>query len=148
MQKCSALLVLIAVFTLGPAISRADDAAIIAEVQVATDALNQAFQRQDLAYIKENLAAGHISVFPVWGDPKSFAEELNLIPKLKMKQTPLTKPSVTVLGPNAAMRTVIMALEGTFKDKPLPQRVFVTQIMVKERGRWLEKFYQSTVLQP
>ena len=65
-----------------------------------------------------------------------------------MKQTPLTEPRVTVLGPNAAMRTVIMALEGSYKGEPLPKRIFKTQIMVKQDGRWLEKFYQSTVLKP
>ena len=148
MQKLGALLVLIAALTLAPTLAKADDAAIVAEVEAASDALNQAFQRQDWTYIEKHITADHISVFPPWGEPKSFAQERDLIPQLKMKQTPLTEPRVTVLGPNAAMRTVIMALEGSYKGEPLPKRIFKTQIMVKQDGRWLEKFYQSTVLKP
>ena len=64
MQKLGALLVLIAALTLAPTLARADDAAIVAEVEAASDALNQAFQRQDWAYIEKHITADHISVFP------------------------------------------------------------------------------------
>lgn len=144
MHRQRALLVLIACLLLALAPARADDAAGIAEVEAAADGLNAAFQRQDWDYIKSNITGDHLSVFPAWGAPKTFSENLDLIPDLEMKQTVLGEPQVTLLAPNVAMRTVTVALEGSFRGKKLPEKVYKTQILVKENGRWLEKFYQAT----
>jgi ketosteroid isomerase-like protein len=135
MKRCAGLLVLLTGLTAGAAAAKADEAAIIAEVNAAISALGQAFGRQDLAYIKANMTPDHISVVPYSDGPHSVAQQLALIPYLKVKETPESAPRVTVLGPNAAMRTAIVALEGTYKGEPLPPRVFVTVIMVKENGR-------------
>ena len=39
-----------------------------------------------------------------------------------------------------------MKLEGEYQGKPLEERVYKTQIMVKQNGKWLEQFYQATEL--
>lgn len=38
--------------------------------------------------------------------------------------------------------------KGTFKGRPLPSSVFVTSLFVERDGRWLERLYQTTVLEP
>ncbi len=35
---------------------------------------------------------------------------------------------------------------GTYKGKPLPAKVYVTEIWVKRDGRWLQCLYQETPL--
>ena len=139
-----ALLVLAAGLMLALAPAKADDSAAVAQVEAAADDLNAAFQRQDWNYVKAHITADHLSVFPAWGAPKSFAANLDLLPDLKMKQTPLTEPKVTLLAPDVAMRTLTVALEGDFRGKKLPGKVYMTQILVKRDGKWLEKFYQAT----
>jgi len=145
MQKWGALLALVGILLI-PAIANADDAATIDEIEAASDGLNQAFQRQDEAYIKENTTDDHMAMFALWSGPKSIAENLELLGDLKMKQTILSGPDVMLLAPKVAMRTSTMKLEGEYQGKPLEERVYKTQIMVKRNGKWLEKFYQSTIL--
>jgi hypothetical protein len=55
---------------------------------------------------------------------------------------------VALLGPNVALRTFVAELKGTFQGRPLPQRVFATELLVKQEGKWVERFYQVTTLEP
>jgi hypothetical protein len=47
-----------------------------------------------------------------------------------------------------ALRTFSAELKGTFQGKPLPPRVFATELLVKRDGKWVERFYQVTTLEP
>jgi hypothetical protein len=51
---------------------------------------------------------------------------------------------VSLLGDDAALRTFTADLKGSFKGKPLPAKVFATEILVKREGKWIERFYQVT----
>lgn len=44
------------------------------------------------------------------------------------------------------MRTVIAKVEGTFKGEPFSYKVFITAILLRQDGKWLERFYQVTRL--
>ena len=74
------------------------------------------------------------------------AEQIASLPELKYKQTNLTEPTVTMLSPDVAMRTFTAKLDGTFKGQSFSDSVFITSIMVKQGGTWLERFYQVTDL--
>jgi hypothetical protein len=49
---------------------------------------------------------------------------------------------------DAALRTFTADLKGSFKGKPLPAKVFATEILVRRNGKWIERFYQVTTLKP
>ena len=49
---------------------------------------------------------------------------------------------------DAALRTFTADLKGSFKGKPLPAKVFATEVLVKHDGKWIERFYQVTTLKP
>ncbi|MET0667267.1 MAG: hypothetical protein ABWZ01_02025 [Methyloceanibacter sp.] len=53
--------------------------------------------------------------------------------------------NVSLLGPEVAIRTFEADLKGAFKGKPLPARVFNTEILVTGDGKWVEWFYQVTM---
>lgn len=55
---------------------------------------------------------------------------------------------VSLLGDDAALRTFTADLKGSFKGKPLPAKVFATEILVRRNGKWIERFYQVTTLKP
>lgn len=63
-------------------------------------------------------------------------------------QTKVGDDMITLLGPDAGLRMFTADLDGTFKGESIPKRVFVTSVMVRRDGRWLETFYQVTALKP
>jgi hypothetical protein len=39
-------------------------------------------------------------------------------------------------------------VDGTFKGEAFSEKVFITSILAKQNGKWLEQFYQATRLAP
>jgi ketosteroid isomerase-like protein len=124
----------------------ASEAEVVAAVNNAADALDEAFEKQDAAKIKELMAQDHLAVTPYYDGPQSVAEQIASLRDLKYTQTNLGKVRVELLGADAALRTFNAQLKGTFKGKPIPRRVYVTEVFVKDKGSWVEKFYQVTAL--
>ena len=52
-----------------------------------------------------------------------------------------------MLGPDAALVTTEQSYRGTYKGNPLPGRVFVSEVWVRVDGKWLQKFYQETIME-
>ena len=46
------------------------------------------------------------------------------------------------------MRTLTAKFDGTFEGRSLSGDVFITSILVKQDGKWLERFYQVTRIAP
>lgn len=137
------------ILTAAAACSQSDDVATIEAVDNAVAKLDEAFEAQDAAAIKALMTPDHVSVTPYYGAPRSVAEVVESLPDLKYEQTDLSEPTVVMLGPDAAMRTVTAKLDGSFKGKPIEDhKVFITAILVKQDGKWLERFYQVTHLVP
>jgi ketosteroid isomerase-like protein len=124
--------------------AKADEAATIAAINAAADALDKAFERQDAKEIEALMTPNHVAVTPYYDGPQSAAEQIASLADLKYAQENLDEPKVTLLGPDAAMRTFSAELKGSYKGRPMPSPVFVTAVMVKRDGAWLEQFYQVT----
>ena len=103
---------------------------------------------QDAAAVKALMTEDHVSVTPYYGAPLSVAEVIASLPDLKIKQTNLTEPTVAMLAPDVAMRTLTAKLSGSFKGETFDERVFIISIMVQDNGKWLERFYEVTRLGP
>ena len=142
------LSVLTFVLVAGIAGANAGEPATVAAINAASAALDDAFERQSAEDIKRMMTADHIAVTPYYETPQTVAQQLASLPELKYKQTNTGEAKVVVLGPDAGMRTFTARLDGTYRGKTIPADVFVTSIMVREDGQWLEKFYQVTALQP
>lgn len=124
------------------------DVATIEAVDDVVGRLDEAFEAQDAATIKSLMTPGHLAVTPFYSTPQSVDELLATLADYKIKQTELSEPTVTLLGPGSAMRTLTAKLEGTFADKPISENVFITAIVVKQGGKWRERLYQVTRLAP
>ena len=142
------LSVLAFVLAAGIAGANAGEPATVAAINAAAAALDDAFERQSAEDIKRMTTADHIAVTPYYETPQTAAQQIASLPELKYKQTNTGEVKVVVLGPDAGMRTFTARLDGTYKGKMIPPDVFVTSIMVREDGRWREKLYQVTALQP
>jgi ketosteroid isomerase-like protein len=132
----------------GNVTAKGDDVETIEAVDNAVAELDESFEAQDAAKIKTLMTPDHVAVTPYYGAPQSVDDQIASLSDLKYAQTNLGEPAVTLLGPGVAMRTLTAKLEGKFKDKPISHKVFITSILTKQDGQWLERFYQVTHLAP
>ena len=128
--------------------ARAGDVQTVEAIDDAAGMLDEAFEAQDAAAITALTTPDHIAVTPYYDQPQTVAQQIASLPDLKYQQTNLTEPAVELLGPDVALRRFTAKLEGSYKGKPLTGQVYVTQVMVKRDGKWLEQFYQVTALTP
>ena len=110
--------------------------------------LDEAFDTQDADTLRELMTQDTLAVLPYRAAPMALDEQISLLPKSKIKQTDLREPTVVMLGPDSAMRTVTAKFEGSIDGKPMDEKVFATSILIKKGGKWLESFYQATPLAP
>jgi len=125
-----------------------NDVGTIEAIDDVVAKLDGAFEAQDTAAVKSLVTPDHVAVTSYYGTPQSVDELIASLPDLKYRQTDLSEPEVVLLGPNAAMRTLTAKAEGTFKGTAFSDKVFIAAIVVKQDGKWLEKFYQATRLAP
>jgi uncharacterized protein (TIGR02246 family) len=125
-----------------------DDVAAIEAIDDAVGELNAAFEARDTAAIKALMTEDHVSVTPYYGAPKSVSQQLDSLAELKYEQTNLTEPTVVLLGPDAALWTATAKLDVTFEGRSLSGNAFLTSVMTKQDGKWLERFFQVTSFAP
>lgn len=130
------------------ACAQESDVAAIEAVDDVVAKLDEAFEAQDAETVKSLMTPDHLSVTPYYGTPQSVDEVIALLPDLKYEQTDLSQPKVVLLGSDTAIRTLTGKVAGTFKGSAFSEKVFITAIVVKQDGKWLEKFYQVTHLAP
>ena len=145
MRKFAVLLSLIVLIGFGLAPVHAADVDVAA-VNAAAKALDDAFASGDAAAIKKLMTPDHVSVTPYYDGPQTTDQQIASLPELKWTETIDGMVKVSALGVDAAMRNFISNLDGTFKGKTLPAKVYVTEILVKRDGAWVERFYQVTTL--
>ena len=150
MVRRVALLPLMLLFVAGWSVfqSRADDADTIAAINASSNAPYEAFTKKDVATIKALMTEDHLTVTRYYDGPQTVDDQLASLDKYDWSQTIVGEPDVALLGPDVALRTFSAELKGTFQGKPLPPRVFATELLVKRDGKWVERFYQVTTLKP
>jgi hypothetical protein len=128
--------------------ARAGDEETVAEVNAAAAAIDAAFERQDVESIKKLMSPDHVAVTPYYDGPQDVEAQLASLPDLEFSQEIVGEVEVSLIDDDAALRTFRAKQRGRFKNRPLPTHVFVSQLMVKEDGAWVERFYQVTALGP
>jgi Domain of unknown function (DUF4440) len=135
-------LVVLMTAALSPAL--ASEAETIKAVNASSNELDKAFEQNDKAAIKALMTPDHVSVTPYYDGPQTTDDQIASLPELKWDQKIVGDVKVSLLGDDAALRTFTADLKG----KPLPAKVFATEILVKRDGKWIERFYQVTTLKP
>lgn len=140
--------VILAVVTLSLPAHAQEQLASLEAIDNVAAKLDEAFETGDAKTIKKLMTADHVTVSPFAATPQSLDDMIATLPDLTLKQTDLGEPTVVFLGPGSAMRTVTAQLKGSFKGKAFDEKVFATSVLVKQDGKWLERFYQATKLAP
>ncbi len=125
----------------------ADEATDIAAIKAGVTALGEAFVKRDADSIRAMMTPDHLAVAFVYKGPLTVDEEIASLPDLKMEIYDAIPPTVSLLGPDAALVTGEQSYRGTFQGNPLPERVFMSEVWVRVDGKWMQKFYQETVME-
>lgn len=147
MRSLAAVLSLVILVAGAALTSRAADADTVAAINASSNALDDAFAKSDVETIKKLMTPDHITVTPYYDGPQTVQDQIDTLKELDWSQTIVGDVAVSLLGPDAALRTFTADLKGTFQGKTLPARVFVTEVLVKRDGNWIERFYQVTTLE-
>ncbi|MEM6460799.1 MAG: nuclear transport factor 2 family protein [Pseudomonadota bacterium] len=121
----------------------------MAEVDAAFSAIEKAFSEKHEEAIARLLMTDHVAAISVPDTPMNLKQELAVEPDvINFKQIVTCDKSVSFLGPDTALITFVADFQGSFREEPLPARGFVTAIMVRRDGQWLERLYQVTEFNP
>lgn len=118
----------------------------LADLKAARAKLETAFVDQDAAAIRSLMTSDHVAATYAYGGVLDLDAQIASIGDLKVAFSDVSAPMITLFDAEGAYVTYETSLDGTYRGKPLPHRVFVSEIWVKTDGRWLEKAYQETVI--
>jgi uncharacterized protein (TIGR02246 family) len=121
-----------------------DDA--VKEVEKAITVLNKAFEKGDAEALKALMTDDHVAITPSAG-VETLAQQLKDLPHLKITEYVQGKLTVKLLSKDVALVTYPLTLKGTFKGKPLAEKLQATAVFVRREGKWLEASYQETPLE-
>lgn len=127
--------------------SFADEAADLAAIAVQRTALGKAYETGNADAIRGLMTPDQRSVTFVYDGPQTVDEQVATMKDLKVEVYDAIPPTVEMLGPDAALVTTEQSYRGTYKGNPLPGRVFVSEVWVRDDGTWLQKFYQETIIE-
>jgi hypothetical protein len=125
----------------------ADEAADIAAIKAGMAALGEAYEAGNAEGVRALMTLDQRSVTFVYDGPQTVEEQLAALKDLKVEVYDAIPPTFAILGPDAALATYEQSYRGTYKGNPLPQRVFIGEIWVRVEGKWLQKFYQETIME-
>jgi len=146
MRRSAAASILMLLASAGPSSAQAPDAETVAAVNASSNALDEAFAARDIDKIRSLMTADHVTVTPYYDGPQSVDDQIASLSELDYGETIIGEPSVVLLSPDVALRTFVADLNGSFMGKPLPARAFVNETLIRQDGKWIERFFQITTL--
>ena len=146
MRRSAAALILMLLASAGPSSAQAPDAETVAAVNASSNALDDAFAARDIDKIRSLMTADHVTVTPYYDGPQSVDDQIASLAELDYGQTIIGEPSVVLLSPDVALRTFVADLKGSFMGKPLPAPAFVNETLIRQDGKWIERFFQITAM--
>jgi ketosteroid isomerase-like protein len=126
----------------------ADDAETIESLKSDVITLDQAYADEDVATIESLLAPDFVGITARYGGPAEVEQQIAAFEDTQRKHLDHSPVEVVLLSPDIAFVTFQKTYEGTYKGKPLPPRVAVGAIWVKQDGKWLNRTYQETEIAP
>lgn len=140
------LVAALAAFSLLASAARADDAADTRDLAAAMETLNAAFTAEDEAAIRAMMTPDHTAVARMYDGAATIDQQFALFPDVEYSTYDETAAEISLLTDTVAIVNYRISLKGTFRGEPLPSRLYVTQVWVKQDGKWLQRAYQETAI--
>ena len=113
------------------------------DLQGAVRGLQAAFDKGDKETVTAMITDDHVSIMS-YAQFYGRASLLEAMSKYKLSEYRIDLLKATTIGRDVALVTSHGAIRGTYAGKPVPSRVIVGQVWVKQDGRWREATYQET----
>jgi ketosteroid isomerase-like protein len=130
------------------ALAQSSDAGTVSAINAASAALHEAFAAGDAKAIRSHMTDDHIAVTPYYDGPQTVDGIIATLSDVDFTEMIEGEASVALLAPDVALRTFAADWKGSFDGKPLPARVYVSEILVNRNGAWTERYYQVTSAKP
>jgi ketosteroid isomerase-like protein len=118
-----------------------DDIAHALERSVRT--IQRAFNEGDVDTLKRLMAADHMTVLS-YAQFSNAADQLKDLSEWKFAEYKIEGLRVKAVTREVALVTYQATIQGTYKGRPVPSPVLVTQVWVQRDDRWVQASYQET----
>lgn len=143
-----AIMIAAAVCCLQVSAAIADDAATRDKIRSAVLELDKAFTARDAATIERMVTPDHLAIAARYDGEVALPEQIETVDAMRRRVSDYSPIDVTLLGDDAAFVTFEKSYAGTFEGRPLPPRVFVSEVWRRRDGTWRQWFYQETPIPP
>jgi hypothetical protein len=110
--------------------------------------LDMAYADEDAATIESMLLPGQISITARYGGAATVDRQVAAFEDTERTHYDHSPIEVKLLSPDIALVTFEKSYKGTYKGDPLPPRVAVGEVWMKQDGKWMNQSYQETAIAP
>lgn len=122
----------------------ADDAS---EIRSAVVELDEAYAKEDVSEIQRMLVPDHVSIAARYGGAAAVAAQVETFKDLERQSLDYSAINIEFLAPDIALVNFEKSYKGSYKGRPLPARVSVSEVWLRqEDGSWLQRLYQETAI--
>ncbi|WP_419909530.1 nuclear transport factor 2 family protein [Hoeflea sp.] len=115
-----------------------------AELDAAQTELDEAFAASDATRIRAMMMPDHAAVLPYLPIESTIDEEIVSLGSINYAFTGQANRQLFALADDIVLITQEKFYDGTANGKPLPAKVLVSAIWIKQDGKWLQRYYQET----
>lgn len=126
----------------------ADDAGDIEGLKADVMTLDHAYAAGDAGTIRRMVTPDNVSITSRYRGAADPDRQIAAFIDTDRKHVDHSPIDVVLLSPDIALVTFEKSYEGTFKGAPLPSRVAVSEIWMRQDGGWLNRTYQETAIAP
>jgi hypothetical protein len=119
---------------------------VIKEVGRSVRTIQTAFNKGDKATLETLMTPDHFTVLS-YASFSSAAAQLKVLSEFQFSDYVIGGLEVKPLSDDVALVRYRASIKGTYRDKPVPSPVHVTQVWIKRRTTWLQAAYVETPVQ-
>jgi uncharacterized protein (TIGR02246 family) len=115
------------------------------EVERSVQSIQEAFDKGDRETLRGLMTEDHVSIM-TYAHSSNAGELMKSLSDYNFSQYKINDQRVKFLTQEVALASHHATIKGTYKGKEVPSPVHVTTVWLKQRGKWLQAFYQETPL--
>jgi ketosteroid isomerase-like protein len=125
--------------------ARADDTS---QIRSAVVELDQAYANKDVSTIGRMILPDHVSIAARYGGAATVEAQVATFKETEREALDYSPIDIKFLTPGIAIVTFEKSYKGTFQGRPLPSRVSVSEVWLKQQdSTWLQRLYQETAIE-
>ena len=113
------------------------------DIERSVHAIQTAFDKGDVATLQTLMTEDHVTIL-TYARFSDRASQLKVLSDFRFSDYVIDDLGVKALTDDAALVTYRATIKGTFKGKPVPSPVRVTETWIKRDAKWMQAAYVET----